>query len=115
MSLILLVDDDALSLEFMKIFLEDEGYQVVTACSEQQAMTVYKETAPDIVVTDIDLGRSSGITLAKLLREKGVQRIIGITGYGKAHLEERGVLSLFENVLTKPVELNDLKRVLESS
>jgi DNA-binding response OmpR family regulator len=67
---ILIVDDDQNILRLYKEELEDEGYDVVTASSGQEALDKFEENAPDIVTLDILLPDIDGIKLLRQMKEK---------------------------------------------
>ncbi len=66
---ILLVDDDVDFIEVNKVFLEQEGYEVLTAHNSKQCMDVLKEQKPDGMIIDVMMDyKSEGFDLARDLR-----------------------------------------------
>jgi CheY-like chemotaxis protein len=65
---ILVVEDDWDILEVLKLMLEDEGHQVVTAKHGKAALAVAAVKSFDLVVMDISMPEMSGIEVAKALR-----------------------------------------------
>lgn len=114
MKQVLIIDDDFMSLEFMKIFLEDEGFEVLSAPSEKAAFAQLNEHKPVLIITDVDLGEGSGINVAKHVKEMETPiRIIGVTGYSQSHLEGVDAYHLFDKILTKPINLADLRKIIQ--
>ena len=112
---ILIVEDDSLSAEFMKIFLEGEGHTVRTANSFTLALEAYDSFKPNIVITDIQLGDGNGNELGEKFKERGLQKIIAISGYAGAHCPENAVKSgCFDHILGKPVDLQQLTAAIGS-
>ncbi len=112
---ILLVEDDPLSMEFMRIFLEDNSYTVLCADSLETAVAVCERDRPSVIVTDIDLGASCGIDIAARARKLGATKVVGITGYDRSQLESMGRdCSEFDGILTKPVILQSLLKLIVS-
>ena len=106
---ILIVEDDPLSAEFMKIYLEEQGYEVRAANSLSKSLADMAEFKPSIVITDIRLGDGSGAESAELFRAQGAKTIIGVSGYSKSQLlEMHEDLRYFDQLLLKPVELSQL-------
>lgn len=57
---LLLVDDDALVLEFVGQFLSQCGYELRAACDGDEAVSIAREFHPDCVVTGIVMPRMDG-------------------------------------------------------
>lgn len=66
---VLVVEDEVLIAETIRLYLEQQGHQVVAICiSFKEAVAVLKKTTPDIVLLDIRLyGPKSGIDVARYL------------------------------------------------
>lgn len=64
---ILIVDDEETLCEVLKLNLENEGYDVDTASSAEQALT-YDLTEYSLILLDIMMGEISGIKMAKMLK-----------------------------------------------
>ncbi len=66
---ILCVDDNEQTLSVRKFLLETRGYRVVTAISAPDAITIFSNTAVDLVLTDLGLPQMDGNTLIGHLKE----------------------------------------------
>ncbi len=64
---ILVVDDEQDLLEILKFNLETEGYEVSTACSAEEALTLNVGTF-DLLLLDVMMGGMSGFAMAKRLK-----------------------------------------------
>jgi DNA-binding response OmpR family regulator len=116
MKSILVLDDDQLSVEFIKLFLEGEGFSVFSAFSCSQARAQFEEHLPEVVVVDLELEDGSGIDFAKFAKESNNARVILASGHGQEHLKNIGAdLSVLDVILTKPIELSDLKEAVAAS
>jgi len=65
---IMLVDDDYLVLEYLRKMIPWTalGFEVVGLCEDgQQALTMMRDTNPDVIITDIGMPKKDGITLIK--------------------------------------------------
>ncbi len=60
MTKIMVVDDEPDLLEVVKLILESDGYQVVTANSGQEALDKIEKEMPDLVLLDIIMPRMDG-------------------------------------------------------
>lgn len=113
MALILLVDDDFLSLEFMKVFLEGEGHTVMVASTSGEAAAAVTDKKPEILMTDIRLSDGSGIDLAKRAKTSGIARIFGVTGLDPEVLAENGDNKFFDAIIPKPVDFDLIAKHLK--
>jgi DNA-binding response OmpR family regulator len=68
---ILVVDDEAHIVEFVRGYLERDGYEVLTAADGEGALVIAKEARPDLLVLDIMLPRLSGFDVLRSLRSAG--------------------------------------------
>ena len=64
---ILIVDDEETLCEVLKLNLENEGYDVDTAFSAEQALT-YDLRSYSLVLLDIMMGEISGIKMARMMK-----------------------------------------------
>ena len=67
---ILLVDDDRQNSEFLRKFLEVEGYEVAYAENGRKGWETFAATQPDLVLLDVNMPEMNGFELAQLIREK---------------------------------------------
>ena len=72
--LILYVDDDPDYLEAVRVILESGGYEMAEASSAEEALEVYKQRRPDLVIVDLMMEEvDSGTAFVKELRLLGNQ------------------------------------------
>jgi DNA-binding response OmpR family regulator len=62
---ILVVDDDENNLLLTKLELRDELWQVITASDGRNAMDLFKNENPDMVIVDVRMPGADGITVLK--------------------------------------------------
>lgn len=60
---IMLIDDDESLLASLGAGLTDEGYDTVCACDGKQAIEVFSDEAPDLVVLDLMLPEMDGMSV----------------------------------------------------
>lgn len=81
-SKILVIDDDTAFCVMLKTFLQKKGFEVVNAFNAAQAREEVKNTAFDVVLTDIRLPDSDGLQILKYIKEISLQTpVILMTGY----------------------------------
>jgi two-component system, NtrC family, response regulator HydG len=79
---ILVIDDDTAFCLMLKTFLQKKGFEVMSAFNAQEADEQIKRTFFDVVLTDIRLPDSDGMSILKLVKETSMQtQVILMTGY----------------------------------
>ena len=112
---ILLVDDEQQLLEVTGQLLQEIGYKVTTACNGLQAVEKYEKKGDviDIVLMDVVMPRLGGVAAAdRIYAINPDARIVFMTGYDKAHETTCELISDWQNVLHKPLEVEPLSRVI---
>jgi len=85
MAMVLLVDDDQLLLDVLKMLLQAEGYDVITANDGPKALSLVKAVTPDLVISDIRMSPMSGIELLRnIRREHAALPVIMLTAYASS-------------------------------
>ncbi|MFZ5997172.1 MAG: sigma-54-dependent transcriptional regulator [Nitrospirota bacterium] len=115
---ILIVDDEEGIRESLSGIFEDEGYQVVTASSGEEAVESVRDHAPDVVLLDVWLPRMDGIeTLIKMKEIDSNLPVIMISGHGNIEVAVKATRSGAYDFLEKPLSLEKVlivaRRALE--
>jgi two-component system phosphate regulon response regulator PhoB len=108
---ILVVEDEAPLTELLRYNLAAEGYEVETAARGDDADTMLKEAAPDLVVLDWMLPGLSGIELCRRLRARPETRslpIIMLTARGEESERVRGLATGADDYIVKPFSVPEL-------
>lgn len=66
---ILLVDDEEDLLSLWTLRLESAGYNVIAAQSGEEAMASFSASSPQLVITDLRMGRMDGLSLYEAIRD----------------------------------------------
>lgn len=116
---ILVVDDELDSREFISFVLEQDGAEVTTAASAIEALQIFPNLQPDILVSDIGMPDMDGYMLLSEIRSMqpaagGNIPAIALTAYA-GELDRKQALSVgFHSHVAKPVEPdNFIATVLE--
>jgi len=101
---VLLVDDEPGILRVLGISLADRGYRVLTAENGEEALRVFHEARPDIILTDIKMPGMDGIELLKRIKEESPNtEVIMITGHGEMELAIQSLKHDASDFITKPI------------
>jgi PAS domain S-box-containing protein len=114
---ILVVDDNLDAATSMAMMLEFLGNEVGTAHDGLQAIERAERDRPDVVLMDVGMPRLDGYEATRRIRSQPWGRdliIIALTGWGQDDDKARSHEAGCDGHLTKPVDLPDLERLLES-
>ncbi len=101
---ILLADDEEGIRKVLRISLEDMGYEVRTAVNGADALDIFREYAPSIVLTDIKMPVMGGIELLRKIKEESPDtEVIMITGHGDLELAIQSLKHEATDFVTKPI------------
>lgn len=102
--LILLVDDEEGIRKVLGISLMDSGYRVLTAASGEEALGIFREHNPSIVLTDIKMPGMDGIALLRKIKEERPDtEVIVITGHGDFDFAVKSLQADASDFITKPI------------
>jgi len=110
---VLVVDDEELTLRTISRGLREEGYEVMTAGSGEEALKLFAEQAPDLTLLDIVLPGMDGVEVLRRMRAANPAAIIlMMSAY---HMVDRAVEAMKAGAfdyLIKPFHLADLMETL---
>jgi two-component system nitrogen regulation response regulator NtrX len=117
-STVLIVDDEEGIRESLSGIFEDEGYEVLTSSSGEEALKALKEQSPDLILLDVWLPGIDGIkTLKEIKGLKPDLPVIMISGHGNIELAVKATRMGAYDFLEKPLSLERVllaaKRALE--
>jgi DNA-binding NtrC family response regulator len=115
---ILAVDDDAVACDLLREVLEQEGYQVNTATTGQEAIDLAREVPFDLAIIDIRIPDISGIEVLKALKRANVQMpVLMTTAYSSMNTAIEAIREGAYDYLSKPCKMEELtitvRRALE--
>ncbi len=122
----LVVDDEPGVRQYLKVILEDAGFNVMTAGDGEEALEIIKETTPDFISLDLVMPKKSGHKLLyELRKDKELSRIpvLIVTAHAKDELGKEDLDDLMENrvmsgpgtYLEKPVSPVSYVRAIQRS
>ena len=107
-AMVLVVEDEASFVEALTIGLRREGFDVVVATDGVQALELFDETQPDIVLLDVMLPKISGIDVCRQLRKRTQVPIIMVTAKGAEIDTVVGLEVGADDYVAKPYRLREL-------
>ena len=107
-SKILVADDDNNICELLKIYLENEGYEVVTANDGVKAISSFKIYEPDLILLDIMMPRKDGWQVCREIREISSKPIIMVTARGEVFDKVLGLALGADDFITKPFDTKEV-------
>jgi CheY-like chemotaxis protein len=108
---LLLVDDESSVLQTLRMVLENEGYQVMTAESCAQALALLqKNSSFDGVITDLNMEQEDiGLEVARIaLQTRPRPVVVVLTGFASLANSRQALELGIDYMAHKPVELSDL-------
>ncbi|RPJ72931.1 MAG: sigma-54-dependent Fis family transcriptional regulator [Desulfobacteraceae bacterium] len=113
---VLAVDDSPDALELIKRHLLPAGHRVIAASGADEAVRLLKETACDLVITDMKMPKVSGLDLIRHIRHnfRGVG-ILMVTGYPTIGGAVEAVRLGAEDYLAKPFTRKELLEAVEKA
>ncbi len=106
---ILVVDDEINILTSVRSILEDEGYQVRTAKSAEEAIEVVKKNPPDLMLLDIWLPKMDGLEALKTIREISPNLgVIMISGHANIDTAVKATKLGAVSFIEKPLSMHRL-------
>jgi PAS domain S-box-containing protein len=110
---IAIIEDNEDALIALCSLLELDGHTVCTAKDGPSGLATLIESRPDVAVVDIGLPGLTGFEVAKRSRAAGYAgRMIALSGYGQGRDVEQALTSGFDAHLVKPVDPDQLRRML---
>lgn len=113
---ILVVEDDTMIRELVKIHLEKNDYDVIEAADGEEAKSVFLEYHPCLVILDLMLPKVSGEDFCTWVREQERNEVSIIMLSAKAKIEDKieGLKMGADDYVTKPFDPDELMAHVEA-
>ncbi len=111
MARVLIVDDEEAIRSTLSRILKKEGYEVSTAADGEEALTVFENDQPDIVLLDIMMPKLNGFEVCEHLKGSADTRLIPVVMVTSSTATEnrvRAIESGADDILGKPYERVEL-------
>jgi len=112
---ILLVDDEKDVRDVLNLSLADMGYDVFEAENGDEALHIFKQVNPSMVLTDIKMPGMDGIELLRKIKHENPEaEVIMITGHGDMDLAIMSLKYAAADFITKPINVDVLEVALRN-
>ncbi len=105
---VLVVDDDLKTVELVKLYLNRDGYRVLTASDGLAALQLAREGHPDLIVLDLMLPGMDGLEVCRTLRQESEVPIIMLTARTTDEDKLAGLGLGADDYVTKPFSPREL-------
>lgn len=105
---VLVVDDDVKTVELVKLYLNRDGYRVLTAYTGTDALQMARENHPDLIVLDLMLPGMNGLDVCRTLRQESDVPIIMLTALTTDDDRLTGLNTGADDYMTKPFSPREL-------
>ncbi|MEE8184478.1 MAG: sigma-54 dependent transcriptional regulator [Acidobacteriota bacterium] len=111
---ILVVDDEKLIRWSLRERLQEEGFEVSEAETAKNALKLFQEEAPDLLLLDYRLPDGTGLQILETVRKENPEiSVVMMTAYGTVESAVQAMKLGAFDYLTKPVNLDELAVVVE--
>jgi PAS domain S-box-containing protein len=109
----LVVDDHEDGLELVAMILTQQGARVLKASDARNALSLLRETRPNVLVSDLEMPGESGYDLMEKIRalpasQGGLTPAIALTAYARSDDRVRALMAGFQAHLSKPTRPHEL-------
>ena len=116
---ILVVDDDPTAVDLVREVLVQAGGEVRGSGTVEEALRVFEQWRPDILVSDVEMPGQDGYTLIRKVRALDPERggktpAVALTAFGRPEDRVRSLRAGFNIHVTKPVDRGELIAVIAS-
>lgn len=107
---ILVVDDEESIREFLEIMLRKEGYEVTSAEDGERAIDLFKKKTFDMVISDMQMPKVTGLELLKHIKEQSPDTIFFmITAFATAETAVEAMKIGAYDYITKPFKIDEVR------
>ena len=105
---ILVIDNDQSVCESIKIYFENEGYEVKTVSDGIEGLNFFKMYEPDIVLLDVVLPKKDGYQVCREIRENSSKPVIMISAKSDVIDKVLGLELGADDYVVKPFDMKEL-------
>src|SRR5262245_3957324 len=114
---ILIVDDTPVNLKLTRILLANEGFQVFTAASAEEALDLLRSHRPDLILADVQLPGIDGLEMTRRIKQDPATRditVVALSAFAMQGDEQKAIEAGCDGYITKPIDTRTLGRKIRS-
>ena len=113
---ILIIDDDDSFRRVLEYNLQEEGYDILSASSGEEGLSIFEVQAPNLIITDMKMSGISGIDVLSAVKKQSPDTlVIIITAFGAVDKAVEAMKLGAYDYITKPVNRDELKLVVRKA
>jgi DNA-binding response OmpR family regulator len=105
---VLIVEDERKILDLIRLYMQKEGYEAVTASDGEEALRLFAQVKPDLVVLDLMLPHLDGLEVCRRIRQSSHVPVIMVTAKEEETDKVIGLGLGADDYLTKPFSPREL-------
>ncbi len=110
---ILVVDDEPLVCDALRMMLDFDGHDVETAHSPKDALALFQPGKFDVVITDFEMPQMKGDEFAALIKQQDPEQpVVMITAYAELLQSSNQPLASVDYMVSKPFLLENLREAI---
>lgn len=111
---VLIIDDEKELTGYLAMFIEKQGFNVLTAATGEEGTALYKQNMPDCVFLDLHLPKMDGMAVLKEIKEINPNASVYLTtGDDSPELRKKGEYLGMKGYLVKPLNVRALILILD--
>ena len=111
---VLIVEDDRNIAELLQLYLEKQGYAVITAYDGGQGLEKFRSIQPDLVLLDVMMPVMDGWAVCRAIRSESQTPVIMLTAKAQVDDKVSGLRSGADDYITKPFEMREVLARIEA-
>ena len=117
MKRVLVVEDNPLNRELLRIVLESAGWEVDEAENGLEALAILAQRKPDLVLADLQMPIMGGSAFLREVRKQPLfagLKVLAVTAYAMRGDRERALAEGFDGYFTKPIQVKEFREQIEN-
>ncbi len=105
---ILVIDDEPQITRVLRAALSAQGYDVRTANEPEEGLRVFRDWAPDLVITDLMMPTMSGVEVCRSIRSRGTTPVLVLSVREHERSKVEALDAGADDYVTKPFSIQEL-------
>jgi two-component system KDP operon response regulator KdpE len=105
---ILVIDDESQITRVLRAALSAQGYDVRTANDPEEGLRVFRDWAPDLVITDLMMPGMSGVDVCRMIRTRGSTPVLVLSVREHERSKVEALDAGADDYVTKPFSIQEL-------